>query len=390
MSRRTARAAEEAAAAASEAARVLQSRGQVVKAERQEPPQVEPKVEKTERAEPKKADEEKDELSSQRINELKSANPRDRILEELAEADLKRRGHKEDPEEPKEEKKDEPKVEDPAPSSGAASGEETIAESAAEAAVEVQAEPKMVKQTVDGEDYEVSQAEIDEAGGAKAWRISKAQENRLKQVKESVAESKRLTAHLVELLQKRQEPEKPQATDEQFIAERMDRIRFGSQEEAAKAQIEILTRFNKPVDQGAIINQAVAAVDRRQAVADFGKEFPEIVATPMLTEFAVSLEAKEIAKAQKEGHQIDWRNLYRTIGTQIRGVVPPRQSQPATNPQKTASTPSQPSEKEARKASITNLPTASSARAELPKEEKPETRDDVLKEMRRSRGLPVG
>jgi hypothetical protein len=52
----------------------------------------------------------------------------------------------------------------------------------------------------------------------------------------------------------------------------------------------------------------------------------------------------------------------------------PHQSAPTTD--KTPSTTSQASEKEARKASITVLPTAS-VRAELPKEEKEPTREEL-------------
>jgi hypothetical protein len=46
------------------------------------------------------------------------------------------------------------------------------------------------------------------------------------------------------------------------------------------------------------------------------------------------------------------------------------------------------SEKEAKKASIVNLPTASQ-RAVLPKEEKPQTREEIFREERKARGLPV-
>jgi hypothetical protein len=92
---------------------------------------------------------------------------------------------------------------------------------------------------------------------------------------------------------------------------------------------------------------------------------------------------------ERPGQPIDWQKFYSTIAHEVRGAFG-RQSQPAAQPAApTGGNPSQPvSEKEARKASITTLPTAA-ARATPPAEEKPETREESLNRMRKARGQPV-
>jgi hypothetical protein len=177
----------------------------------------------------------------------------------------------------------------------------------------------------------------------------------------------------------------PQQSDEQFIAEKMDIVRFGTKEEAAKALLEIQQRGQpKALDPQAIIQQAANKIKHDQAVAEFDKEFSDVATNPLLLKLVVALRNERIKEAKGP---IDWGNFYRTIGQEVRGVAG-RQSQSASAPAKTASNPSQQSEKEARKASIVNLPTAGS-RAEQPKEEKPETREESLNRMRRARGQPA-
>lgn len=358
MSRRTTRAVEAAAAEASEAARTLAARSHEARTEKVEPtPEPKPKSERS--ADPG------------RIEKLLDARTHVQAMEEIVE---KRGLNKEEKapkaeEPPKEPAKEEPQAVEP------------VVEAAppVETAVEAPEAPKLVKQKVDGVEYEVSQTEIDEAGGERAWRKDKAAENRLAKAAEANKQTQAHVAHLAQLLIQQNTPKKEAGpSEEKFIQDKIDVIRFGTPAESAVALREIVQRaIPKPVDQNAFFGQIMDAIKRENAIADFGKEFPEVVSNELLVKLSMSLEREEIAKAQRAGQPVDWRNFYRTIGNQVRSVVPARQSQSAPTP-KDAGNPSPSSEKEARKASITTIPTAA-ARAALPAEEKELTPEEERK-----------
>ena len=251
------------------------------------------------------------------------------------------------------------------------------------------AEPiKTVKVKVDGQEFDAPQADVDAAGGISAYQRDKASENRLAKANQTLAETRQVQAYIAQLVQQLA-PKQPTETDAQFIASKMDMIRFGTPEESAVALQEVLSRSAQKIDPQAITQQAVSTMQRNLALDSFKKEFQDVVTHPMLLRLAVSLENERISKT---GQPADWASFYSTIGNEVRSVTG-RQSQPATAlaaPAATTSdTPSPASDKEARKASIVNVPTAA-ARAELPTEPKPETREDILNQMRKSRGLPVG
>lgn len=243
------------------------------------------------------------------------------------------------------------------------------------------AETAKVKIKVDGEEIEVTQEQVDEAGSVRALQREMAADNRLKKAKEALEETRRNQSLMVELLQRQQTPKEPEITDEQFIASKVDVIRFGTQEESAAALREVLQRSSQKVDPQAISRQILGEVERKQAVNGFAKEFEDIAANPLLLRLAMSLEAERVTKGPVE----DWPRFYRSIGNEVRSVVRP--SQPSNATEKTTDTPSTGSDKEARKASIVNLPTAA-ARAELPKETKPESREDIINQMKEARGIP--
>ena len=294
-----------------------------------------------------------------------------------------------EPDEEKPEEKAEKPVE--APPAGAKVEEVAVEAKPAEAVVEAEVKPetpKMVKVKIDGVESEVSESEVEEYGGVKAYQIAKAADNRLAKAREITEESRKSQAQLAqiaELLLKQQQPKTPTVTDDDFIKSKLDLIRFGTPEEGTRAFMEALQRVTpKPVDQGSLVSQAVMAMQRQTAVAEFAKKHQNIVGNPLLLKLAQTLEQEELRKSIASNQPIDWNKLYDTIGVQVSSVAPPRQSQPAATTKDT-STPSAASEKEARKASIINLPVAS-ARVEQPKEEKPETRDESLNRMRKARG----
>lgn len=358
MSRRVdSAAAESAAAAAAEAARVLQARQQEVRQAKEEP-KAEPKQE------PKPKKDIGISMSEERASELRRNNPGDKAREALA--------ARREPEEQDE-------IEEAA----------VAAEAPAPAAPPVPEAPKTVKQTVDGQDYEVSEAEIEEAGGAKAWRLQKASENRLAKANEVLATAQRAYAAAPK------EPEKPKETDQQFIAAKMDIIRYGSPEEAATAQIEIQQRLSRPVDPNAIMHQTLANMRFDTAEAQFKREHADLLTVPLVAKLVETLKAEEVRKHMPGGTPnwqaiagVDWIGFFNTMANQVRSAVG-RPSQPSTTPTAAAGTPSQQPDKEARKASIVNLPTAA-ARAEGPKEEKSlspeEERKQAIAEMKAARG----
>ena len=375
MSRRTSDAAESAAAQASEAARVLQARQQASKAEAASEPRADPKQEsKAESHEPS---------SNDALRRVPRGNEtRRQILEEI-------RGSRGEPKtETKEPEVEEPKKESggeaPAPAPAAAA--EPQATEAPPAPPIAPEQPKTVRVKVDGEEFDAPQEEVDAYGGVRPYQIAMANERRLRKTNEGLAEIKRM---LAEGGQRPAQPSGPQQSDKEFIESKMDVVRFGTPAESAAAWLEIQQRTQpKALDAHAIIEQATSKIRHDDAVAKFDKEFSDVVTNPILLEAVVSIRAKRMAALPK-GQPVDWETFYRTIGNQVRSAVPARQSQPAAAPQAaTIGNPSPASDKEARKASITNLPSAS-ARAEMPKEEKPETREESLNRMRKARGLPA-
>ena len=299
--------------------------------------------------------------------------PRRLAMEEIAKRSLP------EPKEPVEEVEVKPKAEEPKI--------ETAEEPKIEAKIEAKIEepkvepPKMVKVKVDGEEFEVSQAEVDEAGGVSAYQKGKAADNRLKKANEAIAETRKMQAAIAQWAQS-QVPQKPQETDDQFMASKIDVIRFGTPEESAAALKEVMSRNR--IDPNAVVQQATSVMQQNMALANFKKEFQDVVSNQILLRAAVSLEQERRAKA---GPDTDWDTFYRQIGNEVRSVIG-RPSQPAVVATQDPGTTSQDS-KEARKASIVNLPTAA-ARAALPTEEKPETREDILNKMRKTRGIPTG
>lgn len=241
---------------------------------------------------------------------------------------------------------------------------------------------KMAKVKVDGEEFEVPQADIDAAGGVSIYQKERASENRLKKTNEALAETRKVQNQIAEWITQNT-PKPVEVSPEKFIADRVDLIRFGTQEESAKALQEILVKQNQPVDTNTVTAMAVNSIRQDSAIGDFKKEFSDIASNPLLLKLAVTLEDDK----RKQLKAIpDWHEFYRSIGNEIRSAIGrPNQS---TETQGTSGNTSQP-DKEARKASIVNLPTAAS-RAALPEATKPETREDILNAMRKSRGIQTG
>lgn len=252
------------------------------------------------------------------------------------------------------------------------------------------AEPviEMVKVKIDGVESEVPKADVDAEGGITAYQKSKAADNRLEKANKIAAENRQIQAQLAQFIQQQVKPAAPTVTDDQFITSKMDTIRFGTPEESAAAMREVIARANPRIDANQITQNVMREVSKNSAAENFKKEFGDIISNPILLDAAASMENKFSAQAA-QNPQTDWNNFYRSIGNQIRSAFG-RQSQPSVSAVTPAATdtPSPVSDKEARKSSIVNLPTAS-ARATPPAEPKPETREEALNNMRKARGLPT-
>ena len=361
-------AAEQAAKAASDAARVLQARQQETKAEKVE--KAEPKVEANEpesRPDPR-GDPER----------VKARNPiRAASMESIRAA----RGEKEP--EVVENEKEPPKVEQPV-SAAQQTPADIQPEKPADAAA-APAEPK-IKVKIDGEESEVLQSEIDEYGGVKAYQISKASENRLKKANETLAQAKQMQETLAQFA-RQQMPKEPEVSDAQFIASKLDAIRFGTPEEGAAALLEIQQRSNPRIDQNMLINQAITHMGYQSAVKQFNEEFKDIVSQPELREWVLFKAQSRMSQLPPDKSQVDWSDFLRRIGNEVRNVVG-KPSQPASVPQTTGTPSMVSSDREERKSSIVNLPTAA-ARATPPEETKPETREESLNRMKKARGIQI-
>ena len=347
--------ANEVAKAASEAGRVLQQRQQEVKAEPEAP-----KVDAPRPAPTKLARHDiEDEISARSDERTKEALEK-RAKEEQAEQ--------------------EPQQEAAPPAT------EAPPEPQAEVAPEPEA-PKTVKVKIYGEEKEVLESEVEEYGGVKGYQIAMAAKRDREELKAQQEQTRQLVAHLLQ----QQQPQKPQQTNEQQIAALVDIERFGTPEESAAAKIKINQLLNKPQDEAQIIMKATANFKHDTAQQRFNSEFADVLTSPEIKQFAALLNQQQLSQYVVNGETnwqalatVDFDNHYRTIGNRIRNMFGGK-TQAASVPQtgKTSQ-----SDKEAKKASIVNLPTASQ-RASLPQEEKPQTREQILREERKARGLPV-
>lgn len=337
--------ATDAAQAASEAAKVLQQRGQEVKETVERVPEESKPTEPPENWTPPER-----------------TSPHKRSMEEIAA------------------NREQAPKEDPKPEVAEAPKEEPVHE--AEPVVEA---PKTVRVKVDGEEFDAPADEVEAHGGVKSYQIHRASENRLKKTNDVLAEIRKVQAEMAEAARVSAKPKEPEVTDDQFITERIDKMRFGTPEESAQALREIQSRLYKPVDPNAIIEQATNRFRHDTAVSQFDQEYQDIVTNPLLLRLVVSLRNERIP--QQKG-PVDWTQFYRAIGNEVRSVAG-KPTSPTAVQSTTSGTPSQQSTREERKAAaVVSIPTAA-ARAQPPQEEKPETRDDLIREMRKKRGLPV-
>lgn len=247
---------------------------------------------------------------------------------------------------------------------------------------------KTIRVKVDGEEFDAPEADVEEAGGIAQYRMYKASENRLKKANDAMAEAKRMQAQIAESVQQfaaavPKAPVEPVKSPAEVIKESLAQIRFGTDDDAAAALQKVLDSVaQKAPDEATLTASIMSRVGQENGKEVFVKEFSDIVTNQILLSTAITLENAALANAKKNGQAIqDWSVFYRSIGNQVRSAFG-RSSQSAPAPAVTTGTPSQAtSEKEARKASITQIPTAAARATPAEPDDKPESREQTLAKM---------
>lgn len=260
-------------------------------------------------------------------------------------------------------------------------------------------EPELVTLKIDGEEIRVPKAEVEADGGVAAAQIKRAMEKRLRAANDTLAQT-RQALEIVNRLTQGQQPAQPQAAQPQsiddIIRNAIPQIQLGNAEEAAAALKNVLATVvnNVPrVDPNAVTQYTFMKIQQTNAAEKFKSDHGDILANPMLARMAaIEEQARLNAYAQKGQVPADWNQFYGQLGMELRAVVGKPNQPAATTASGASNTTAAPqqSDKEARKAEIVELPTVASARASQPVEYKPKTREEILNDMRKSRGIPTG
>ena len=242
----------------------------------------------------------------------------------------------------------------------------------------IAAAPVMVKAKVDGQEFNVPQTEIDEHGGLKAYQINKAAENRLHKASEFQKQQAELTARMQAQYEALRTPVVPQKPVAELIKEKIAQVQFGTPDEAAAAIDEIIAAKVGPTPDPAKMQQdTVDMVFRNMAAQAFVGRSQDLIQDQITAQLAVLTENDML----RQGKPSDWRVFYANLESNLRNRLgKPPIATPAvqpTNPSPNGSV----AAKEARKASIVDLPVAS-ARAATPEEPKPKTREELIAQMR--------
>jgi hypothetical protein len=373
MSRRTDKMASEAAAEANQAAvepvsepiNPASEAGRVLRAQRDKP------VEKPEPVTPRH-----------------EQNPRNKIYAELVES----RKESSDLSQSDTDKPEEIKPEAPAPDAVAPASPPVDPPPSTEP---VAAAPT-VKVKVDGEEFEVPQSEVDEAGGVQSYRMVKAMENRLKKATDTATEARKTQEQTMQLLQSLfQQQRQPQVTPQQAAArkaELVEQMVYGDTQQKLAAYEELSKLNSGQQFDPQQFKQSLKVELAIQSSADkFKSEFADLISNPDILALATIKERQMLDKYNMSNLPASFDTEYRKIGNELRALV----SRPSQPTQVLAETP-QPAipatDKEARKSSnIVSLPQASARATPKEKEEltPDQARNKALRDMRRARGQPT-
>lgn len=244
-----------------------------------------------------------------------------------------------------------------------------------------------VRVKVDGEEMDVPKVDVEAEGGVKAYQINKAAEKRLQKAAEIARANAEMFARTQAALQAATPPPPPQKPLSELIKEKIAHVQFGTPDEAAAAIDEIIAAKTGPaIDHNKMRQEAVESVFEHMAAQTFIQRNQDILNDRVTAQLALLTQNDMLSQ---QGRPQDWNQFFFHLETNLRNRLgkPPiaTQAQATPNAQPTSGTVA---DKEARKASIVALPTAS-ARAVAPEEPKPKTREQMLADMRKARGQPV-
>ena len=261
--------------------------------------------------------------------------------------------------------KDAPETEtDQAPDENPVETEQPKAEEKPVEAAKSEPQDDYITVKVDGQERQVPKSMILEAG--------------IKTVQKESAADRRLE-EATKLLREAQEAAKPKqpplpVMDEVELAQR---IRMGNDQEAAEAMRVLVGRSSDaptPEQIAAAVEQRVIdQMTARQALQKVQDEYKDVFADPYLRQLA----AMEDARMLEAGDTRSYSERYSEIGKTLSKYVPGAKGGKA---EVTTS-----SDKQERKASITNLPSAS-VRQAAPEQPKAKTTAQIIEEMRARRG----
>jgi hypothetical protein len=381
MSRRTDKMAEAAAAEANQAAvepsepvNPASEAGRVLRAQRDKP------VEKPEPVTPRH-----------------EQNPRNKIYAELVES----RKEVEKSEEPTTDKPEEIKPEAPAPDAVAPASPPVDPPPSTEP---VAAAPT-VKVKVFGEEMDVPQSEVDEAGGIAAYQKQRAADVQFKKANEVMEQARKEREQLMQFYAQHFKAQQPQVTPQQAAArkaELVEQMVYGDTQQKLAAYEELNKLNSGQQFDPQQFKQSLKVELAIQSSADkFKSEFADLISNPDILALATIKERQMLDKYNMSNLPASFDTEYRKIGNELRALVG-RPTQPAAEASNTTTGQTIPataspqgtptSAKEERKASnIVSLPQASARATPKEKEEltPDQARNKALRDMRRARGQPT-
>jgi hypothetical protein len=260
-----------------------------------------------------------------------------------------------------------------------------------------------VKVKVFGEEMDVPQSEVDEAGGVAAYQKQRAADVQFKKANEVMEQARKEREQLMQFYAQHFQTQQPQVTPQQAAArkaELVEQMVYGDTQQKLAAYEE-LSKINSPqIDQNQIMAQTIHTLMRLQAEDKFKDEFSDVLGNPLLQRLALQMRDDLLQVSATK--PLDWNKELRGVGNQLRALVgrttnptstgvtntTTGQTIPATaSPQGTPT-----SAKEERKASnIVSLPQASARATPKEKEEltPDQARNKALRDMRRARGQPT-
>jgi len=246
---------------------------------------------------------------------------------------------------------------------------EVVAE---EPVVEPVVEPKKYTLKVDGEEIEVDEAAVIEAG-RKTLQKESAADKRLEEasrIKKSVEDE---AARIQQMIKDQQQPPAPSsdAQGDDLYGQVAQAIQYGSESEAKEALKNLVQQAaTKGQPQELTLAQVQDFIEFRDATAWLNDEYKDVVADPIL-KGAFEKQEREMRTA---GDARPYREIYAEIGENLRGwlkeKIPPQPPVAET--------------KLERKAKVVTIPSAS-ARQVAPDQEPEPTPSQLVEGMRKAR-----